>query len=751
MTAEIKRSRSGQSFLNKPIGVVNVRTGSNKVHEQRARNFAAAGEFAFDLAKRMQVKEGEEFAQKARIRDENGNLDYAEIPVGLGRFGRDAAERILEDRYFTQLNEDTPIAAKQIADNPELKGKDGLINAALWEQNFEKWIDTTAKSIEASGNTAVLASFIDGAYNYKKEYANSIIIKNLETKNKQAKAVYKTSNRKAANELRTSYANGITEDAVAAYNVLIQKNNQSFVNGTINEDIRNVTEFEINNARLNGMVDFVTKDASPEAFKTLKAQLRSGSAEKTIQDAFNVFEPSKRTTFLNQLSEMATERQFLFDQNKKQLDIIRVASVGIAESKDMPDIISAATYKDSDGTVKPLGTGVEIFSSAEHAQAASNLYKKVGHLDPSLIKMGRSILSGRNYDLDVPELNANVLSVIFSSIESDQKIDGKPVFRPDMGFDKSDLMKLDYLRNAIADGPTALEKAQNILVTGEKRVDLINAKLPEELQGKSFIEIADNVAQKLDINPLIKEEMRNVIVDSLVLHGSFSEASDAVNAVIESVYTENSAYVEGPTAYAPEVRIPELAQTKDHRYNFFTYAIEAFKGNRNVAGQPFAEKGERNPLNEIINKKISLSTSPFMTRDDITLVPDQSRISDGENKRTVYFIKDKKTKLNLIDSRGTPLVVDTNEFKNLIKAEAIKDEKYENRYVGLTDEVELMASGLVGYLGLPVSLSQEFLKNTIGRLNARGLEFDKPAIGSQQQLREGIRKLFDNPDNPYFQ
>ena len=84
---EIKRTRSGQSFLNKPVGVTKVTTGAEKVYAQQAEILSGVGEFAFELAKEDQITRGKEYANTARVRDENGKLDYKALPFDLGRYG----------------------------------------------------------------------------------------------------------------------------------------------------------------------------------------------------------------------------------------------------------------------------------------------------------------------------------------------------------------------------------------------------------------------------------------------------------------------------------------------------------------------------------------------------------------------------------------------------------------------------------------------------------------------------------------
>ena len=67
--AEIKRSRAGQSFLTKPIGVVDVTTGADKAYAAKAETKRRIGEIAFDFAKKIQVSEGREWASEILVEE----------------------------------------------------------------------------------------------------------------------------------------------------------------------------------------------------------------------------------------------------------------------------------------------------------------------------------------------------------------------------------------------------------------------------------------------------------------------------------------------------------------------------------------------------------------------------------------------------------------------------------------------------------------------------------------------------------
>jgi hypothetical protein len=228
---------------------------------------------------------------------------------------------------------------------------------------------------------------------------------------------------------------------------------------------------------------------------------------------------------------------------------------------------------------------------------------------------------------------------------------------------------------------------------------------------------------------------------------------DATREAYDKYYTE-SEYSEFATRDAPEARFPELSMDKDHRYNFWTYAIESFKGDRRKAGtiptsrQEAQELAPRNPFKSHVNKLLSLSTASDLTVEDVWLDVDHAKT---DHKRVVYTFRERKTNNPIMRSDGTQVIFDSNHLKNLSRVEALQDSKYEERYVGLTDELEVLARGMAGTAGIPVDVIQGFLYSTFGQIDReRGL-FRKPALGSSAYLKEQVAEFFDNPDNPYYQ
>jgi len=101
MVVEIKRTGPGTSFLNRPVGVVNIKTGEEDIYKAKAKMFNAVSDIGFKIADQMQKKEATKAANEVQIRDENGNLTWQYVD-NLGNFGRsqDEVNRIVAKRFL---------------------------------------------------------------------------------------------------------------------------------------------------------------------------------------------------------------------------------------------------------------------------------------------------------------------------------------------------------------------------------------------------------------------------------------------------------------------------------------------------------------------------------------------------------------------------------------------------------------------------------------------------------------------------
>ena len=109
------------SFVNKPIGVISTNTGGVELGNTIAQAGANATEMFFREAVNEQTKLGKKTATelKIKVRDDDGNLQFQELPATLSDVARETATPILQKRYAETLYVDTSNRLKKMAIDAE--------------------------------------------------------------------------------------------------------------------------------------------------------------------------------------------------------------------------------------------------------------------------------------------------------------------------------------------------------------------------------------------------------------------------------------------------------------------------------------------------------------------------------------------------------------------------------------------------------------------------------------------------------
>ena len=90
-------------LTNKPIGVISTNTGGAELGNAIARAGANATEMFFQEAVTEQQKLGKDTVAKIRIRQDDGSLDFKELPTSLSDVARETATPLLQKRYADAL------------------------------------------------------------------------------------------------------------------------------------------------------------------------------------------------------------------------------------------------------------------------------------------------------------------------------------------------------------------------------------------------------------------------------------------------------------------------------------------------------------------------------------------------------------------------------------------------------------------------------------------------------------------------
>ena len=141
--AVIKQRRQ---FLPQNIGVVRADTGAGEVARSAANLADAMIETSFDELKKQARDRGIEVAEAASqaslrtINPETGEPEAFTIPQNFGRAAQEAYQRVIEDRYVSQTEQDFKTKAAELY----LKYQNDADGVAKFVSNFSDFIDNTS-------------------------------------------------------------------------------------------------------------------------------------------------------------------------------------------------------------------------------------------------------------------------------------------------------------------------------------------------------------------------------------------------------------------------------------------------------------------------------------------------------------------------------------------------------------------------------------------------------------------------------
>lgn len=308
--AEVKRSRQ-QSFLNRPIGVVNVTTNAEKKYAAEARSFDSVSNTFFNLTQTLQVKEGEKFAAKYKVRDENNNLRYEKVPFSLGRFGRAAAEEEINKKYLLGLKQD----AFEIASQLRIESR----NDSEFSESYSKWIEERAKLVDGDAGPSVAEQFVNNSRQLLVEHASGMKAEAFKAEQVLSASQYELDMREMQSQMAQAQLAGDFEEA-EIIRALIEKSLdedaiQSFkLSGEKRRDLVNASNDTYRNSKFQKMVENV----SFSGLAILESEIESGVISDNVSKKFPELkelvaeyatDPIRRNTFNTFISGLREARR----------------------------------------------------------------------------------------------------------------------------------------------------------------------------------------------------------------------------------------------------------------------------------------------------------------------------------------------------------------------------------------------------------------------------------------------------------
>jgi hypothetical protein len=318
--AEIKRSRAGQSFLTKPIGVVDVTTGADRAYDAKAKLASSVSDAMFGLAKTLQVKEGQDFADKVRVRKEDGSINYITPPSRLGRGGVEQAQKELDKKYN--------VALKQDALNTAAEFRQVYRDEKSFNNAYQEYIKTTSTELTRTTDEKFAAMFVSNAEAVRFEHSLDIKNKAFQAEQIQSRSQYETDMRNTIAQAAIAMSNGDVGEAEYTAQLVMESLDEDAISvfglsGEKQRDLKNALSDSIRNARIQNAAKNYTlqdlvklenavkfRDFSDEKLKTdmpwLEDLISQSAATTQRANTLNVFVSGLKTA---RSSELAVSKQ----------------------------------------------------------------------------------------------------------------------------------------------------------------------------------------------------------------------------------------------------------------------------------------------------------------------------------------------------------------------------------------------------------------------------------------------------------
>ena len=386
MAIGIKRSSTGQSFLNRPVRVTQIASQGEKKYAQQAEILGSVGEAFFALEKSRQVKAGKEFAQKLQVRDEFGNIAYKDPPASLGAFGYETATQEINKKYAVALKNQTNETAVQLrAQFPDEES---------FTANYGAWMEETAKNLEADGGAAVASAFIDDAGYVRSQHVTDIKSKRFQEEQDFARSQYDMDMMNSIAHMNTAYAAGDDAEGDALRNLIeesLDSDAMSIFNMTASR--RNEVTNHLSDGRRDSILQNALGNRSAAFIRSVESAVETGDISDKLKAELPFLEglisqsaapgtPRGRTlnTFLSGLREAKSAQEAAAKQSVLAQDLMNARKKGFVPENDEKARDALDTVLNENGVDTD-----NIFSSEAHklvvgmavqAPFASNVLKR---------------------------------------------------------------------------------------------------------------------------------------------------------------------------------------------------------------------------------------------------------------------------------------------------------------------------------------------------------------------------------------
>ena len=665
----IQRTKPGQSFLNRPIGVVSQRTGAEKVYEARARQAEQIGQFAFEYAVSTQKKEGIEYTRNVEVRDENGQASFQQMPASLGKYGKAEAEKIFAERFLTAAK----IDASEVFNKLHRAYRN---DAAGFERASTEYMKQTALKMEADGAGDLARIWHDNAYATAMQHTNNIVLEQIKLQEAEATANFILGNKNDIGDMNAALAAGNDDQANLIYSDMIAAAQNAVKTGVLTPRGFTAMISDIGDNYLITKAKNKTQNFDSDALKVFMSYVARGQFNKV-----NELVPGLGDDFKRLAKTQTRLNKFEADFSGIITDVKDAETTKI----DFPKALSDAASGFGDKFQKAADQmyfglpELKITSLQDFANMTQDQIKFVKDKNFALpsfaVKYIKNIADGNRVNED-PELVAGVARTLNSLRMQRGQL-------RDMGLEVNQIVFLENHRKLMdafgGDSASALTQAIDLMEIDDTETTFYAAKLGKKTtevntRGKLLDVIRDHLKDELG-NALAADEYA-IAYASLLNTGSAEDADKVIKGVYDSQYQYYRGYegVEQPmTIFGRKAQkrkfTPEYYYTGDELRQFENVVTAAAK---NHFSDPTVDLAYS--LDMRLGRDFFLRPHPFnnVNRGQWMLVDSKGNIAVNDNQKPI-----------LIDTNGQAAVTRMAERKaiGLAKAEKTAERQARRRQI----------------------------------------------------------------------
>ena len=682
---EIKRTRGGQSFVNRPIGVANTSVGRDKVYAEKAQTASMVSKALFDLVPQQQVAEAETIAKKISVQDENGNFTEVDVPKSLGRYGREALGEELQRRYSTVVENDGVVRAAEIA-------RESNGNPDVFNQQWTAYTQETLAQIGESGG----GDYVD-----------------------QATATLAQTGARVYQKLAIDRIQQQETDAINAFSVNIQTTAdqiQSFTRAQDFDNARRLLNSATSKIQASTLLDDEQKNNSiaelERNFRFQATRVLIGEVPVKDLPALQIAFATGRQKDIEKISpEMALLAKDLSDADQSQvaadISIVSTRSKELALQQDKQVQLGQALLADgpiTEDQMKMLSESPEF--QAMSIQEKNRVFVRAGRYDDRTMGMYKRVLSGDHQAFSDADLLLAAQVHQTNSVRTDSQGNR---YRVNMGLSEKEAFRMDFVNNyRLQNGDASIRDAYSMIAAAETDLNMIqgivNAAEEQEIptKDKSSFEIMDKILETSmfkrggtlsKLSPQQRKRVLPIAMEAMrVSQYNLDMAMDKVHSFVDE-RLKTSQYMP-PGSYSFDTPEATIGFMEGVQY------AELFAGGPEQIGP--ADNDFEWTVNSML-KDYGLDDQYLIGRfgrkegrQEAFLSPIAGRTSQQYGE---YILVD-KNRVPILKKNGNPIVVTTNTFNNQFKKYKIKRERDARKRQNLAQEVAKANRDFESNLGL---------------------------------------------------